>query len=388
MRVSSLIVVWLLYAILGTGCNALGISAPVDGSEIPDTEKVQDYAGTWQYRYGDSPRLADGTLLYTRFDATSADAAQWSITTQTRGPEGRGTAQYLFLRTRLVGPKLHHPTLLLSWAEQSFEAYVDGKLIAKHGDVEGPLSRRFPGYRSHALPLGEDYVGRLLVLRIYSPYARLGIPSPQKLGDYLGVLSAEVRDSLSVVLVSLLLVILGLVLLVLFFVQRTEVVHLLYSLCCLILGVWVLCRSPIHSYFHVDTPYLYHLELASLALLGMVFPELAARILGHGRLGVFRWLSRAFVVYFVAATALVISGHMHVTSASEGLKALVQQPSGVSNWVGPYVKNAEALKDPWKNDLIYRSPGSDNRPYEIISLGSDGQEGGDAVPNKDIKSWE
>lgn len=75
-------------------------------------------------------------------------------------------------------------------------------------------------------------------------------------------------------------------------------------------------------------------------------------------------------------------------NSQEGLKALVQQPSGVSNWVGPYVKNAEALKDPWKNELIYRSPGSDNRPYEIVSLGSDGQEGGDAVPNKDIKSWE
>ena len=51
-------------------------------------------------------------------------------------------------------------------------------------------------------------------------------------------------------------------------------------------------------------------------------------------------------------------------------------------------ENAEALKDPWKNELIYRSPGSDNRPYEIVSLGSDGQEGGDAVPNKDIKSAE
>lgn len=75
-------------------------------------------------------------------------------------------------------------------------------------------------------------------------------------------------------------------------------------------------------------------------------------------------------------------------TTQEGLKALIQQPSGVSNWVGPYVKNAEALKDPWKNELVYRSPGSDNRPYEIVSLGSDGQEGGDTIPNKDIKSWE
>ena len=74
-------------------------------------------------------------------------------------------------------------------------------------------------------------------------------------------------------------------------------------------------------------------------------------------------------------------------STQEGLKALFQNPSSVPNWNGPYVKNLDELKDPWRNDLIYRSPGSDNRPYEIVSLGSDGQEGGEG-PNKDIKSWE
>lgn len=75
-------------------------------------------------------------------------------------------------------------------------------------------------------------------------------------------------------------------------------------------------------------------------------------------------------------------------NTQEGLNALLQAPGGVANWVGPYVRNAEALKDPWKNDLQYRSPGSDNRAFEIVSLGADGKEGGDGVPNKDIKSWE
>ena len=74
-------------------------------------------------------------------------------------------------------------------------------------------------------------------------------------------------------------------------------------------------------------------------------------------------------------------------TTQEGLKALLQAPSGVPNWNGPYVKNAEELKDPWRNDLIYRSPGSENRPYEIVSLGADGQEGGEG-PNRDLKSWE
>ena len=52
------------------------------------------------------------------------------------------------------------------------------------------------------------------------------------------------------------------------------------------------------------------------------------------------------------------------------------------------MKNTDELKDPWRNDLIYRSPGTDNRPYEIVSLGADGQEGGEGPANRDIKSWE
>lgn len=74
-------------------------------------------------------------------------------------------------------------------------------------------------------------------------------------------------------------------------------------------------------------------------------------------------------------------------TSAEGLKALLQAPAGVSNWNGPYVKNADAIKDPWNNEMIYRSPGSDNRAFEIISLGGDGKEGGEGV-NKDITSWQ
>jgi len=74
-------------------------------------------------------------------------------------------------------------------------------------------------------------------------------------------------------------------------------------------------------------------------------------------------------------------------TSQDGLKALMQAPSGASNWNGPYIRKAEQLKDPWGNDWTYRSPGNDNRPFEIVSLGADGQEGGEG-PNKDIKSWE
>jgi general secretion pathway protein G len=61
-------------------------------------------------------------------------------------------------------------------------------------------------------------------------------------------------------------------------------------------------------------------------------------------------------------------------SSNEGLGALVH-PSNTSGWNGPYLRGGALPNDPWGHPYLYRSPG-DRAPYTIISLGSDGQEGG------------
>ena len=71
-------------------------------------------------------------------------------------------------------------------------------------------------------------------------------------------------------------------------------------------------------------------------------------------------------------------------STQEGLQALITAPTGVTNWNGPYWKRQSVPKDPWGNEYKYVSP-AQNAPYEIISLGADGKEGGEGV-NKDISS--
>ena len=71
-------------------------------------------------------------------------------------------------------------------------------------------------------------------------------------------------------------------------------------------------------------------------------------------------------------------------TTQEGLQALISAPSGVANWNGPYWKKSSVPKDPWGNDYKFVSP-AQSAPYEIISLGADGKEGGEG-PNKDIVS--
>jgi general secretion pathway protein G len=62
-------------------------------------------------------------------------------------------------------------------------------------------------------------------------------------------------------------------------------------------------------------------------------------------------------------------------STAEGLAALVQRTPGVSAWNGPYLKGGAVPSDPWSHAYVYRAPG-EHGPYDIVSYGSDGQEGG------------
>ena len=62
-------------------------------------------------------------------------------------------------------------------------------------------------------------------------------------------------------------------------------------------------------------------------------------------------------------------------TGSEGLAALAQRPGNTGIWNGPYLKTGSVPTDPWGHVYLYRAP-AERGPYEIVSLGSDGQEGG------------
>jgi general secretion pathway protein G len=72
-------------------------------------------------------------------------------------------------------------------------------------------------------------------------------------------------------------------------------------------------------------------------------------------------------------------------SSADGLAALVQPTGGNSSWNGPYLKGGIVPLDPWGKAYLYRSPG-EHGAYDVVSLGSDGQEGGTGTA-ADITSW-
>jgi len=70
-------------------------------------------------------------------------------------------------------------------------------------------------------------------------------------------------------------------------------------------------------------------------------------------------------------------------TSQEGLTALTQQPGGLTDWKGPYLKRA-VPNDPWGNAYVYRIPGQHNTEgYDLYSAGPNGQEG----DTDDVTNW-
>ena len=73
-------------------------------------------------------------------------------------------------------------------------------------------------------------------------------------------------------------------------------------------------------------------------------------------------------------------------SSEDGLDALVNEPSSVVGWNGPYLRKKVIRKDPWGFEYGYKSPG-ESGSFDLYSYGADNAEGGEGE-NQDIYSWE
>jgi len=70
----------------------------------------------------------------------------------------------------------------------------------------------------------------------------------------------------------------------------------------------------------------------------------------------------------------------------EGLLVLIEAPSDVENYPeGGYLRTTELPKDAWGNEFEYIRNTESGKPYDIMSYGADGKEGGEGY-DKDLHS--
>lgn len=121
-------------------------------------------------------------------------------------------------------------------------------------------------------------------------------------------------------------------------------------------------------------------------LLVMVILALIGGLVLPGIIGKAESAKAKAAVSQVSRLAMAVeSYYLDIGSTPDSLEQLVIQSGDDSGWNGPYVKPS-SLKDPWGREYDYQYPG-EHGDFDIISLGADGQPGGEGK-NADIKSWE
>jgi general secretion pathway protein G len=114
--------------------------------------------------------------------------------------------------------------------------------------------------------------------------------------------------------------------------------------------------------------------LVVIAIIGLIMGLIGPRVLGY--LGESKVkAAKLQIESFTSSLDLFYLDVGRYPTGSEGLAALAQRPGNTSIWNAPYLKTGSVPTDPWGHIYVYRAP-AERGPYEIVSLGSDAQEGG------------
>ncbi len=124
--------------------------------------------------------------------------------------------------------------------------------------------------------------------------------------------------------------------------------------------------------------------LVVITIIGLIMGLVGPRVLNYLGESMVK-AAKIQIESFASALDLFYLDAGRYPSSSEGLAALVQRPGGAQSWNGPYLKGAVVPNDPWGRAYLYRSPG-EHGAYDIVSYGSDGQEGGEGTAS-DVTSW-
>ena len=123
-----------------------------------------------------------------------------------------------------------------------------------------------------------------------------------------------------------------------------------------------------------------------LAIIGGMLALVAGNIIGNADDAKIK-TTKAQIKLIENALDIYKLDNFSYPTSEQGLEALISKPSGSpepKNWKsGGYLKGSKLPQDAWGNEFLYFRESSSQ--YEILSLGADGQEGGEET-DADISS--
>jgi general secretion pathway protein G len=125
-------------------------------------------------------------------------------------------------------------------------------------------------------------------------------------------------------------------------------------------------------------------KVVVIAIIGIIMSLVGRRVLSYLTESKVK-TAKIRIQSFASALDLFNLDTGRYPATAEGLAALIQSPGTIPARNGPYLKSGVLPNDPWGKPYVDRSPG-EHGAYDMLSYGSNGQEGG-AGTAADIASW-
>jgi AraC-like DNA-binding protein len=256
--------------------------------------------GPWEYRWGDSPRDAEGKPLWALKDKGGA----WHPAPKGVDPPGKNGNEILWMRAHMSGEKTADPAVYFDCVLYNFEAYHRGTMVYRFGAVSPGNERRFRGRPWHIVPLEDDFDGTYLYLRIYSFDSHIGIPGTIRIASRPEHRSGIIEADFWRAAISLMFLLAGLMAAVLYARWRDDRAILGFASSLILMGLWNIANSRIKLVYLPDPIFWLYAEHASLYLTPVAIGFFLEQLFGRGPFSAIRRGWQALLVCAVISLAV------------------------------------------------------------------------------------
>ncbi len=329
-RVAGHIFLWIVAA-----------GAPASAGESPVTSVI--VSGGWEYRWGDSPVEEDGRLTWA---VEPAGAEGWTRTDVLEDLPGRGENRGLWLRTVLPDWGGRDPSLYLHSVDIVFESFLDGELIYGFGELVPGGDVEFVGWPWHAVPLPDDFGGKILAFRIQSSIGDIGIVHDPVLASGAHHVRTILRRDLDRVVLAFMMgfvAVMSFAFAVLWRERRSAFALGVFSL---LMGVWTFSETELKQFIWHAPLWWTYLGLAAIYLAPAALLAVVEETHGIGFRRVLKWMRWSFAAYALAALGLSALGVFDLPGTIRPFNVLVVIGLGVgmaSLLMAAIRRNPEAL---------------------------------------------
>lgn len=237
-----------------------------------------------------------------------AGAAGWTPLDAPNGPPGRQGRRVLWLRRELPSWSGRDPTIFVHSADIAFEAFLEGQLLYRFGDVSPDGAVAFAGWPWHLVRVPDHFQGKPILFRVVSDVQDIGLAGAVRLGSPAQHLRAVITGDLHRVVLALLFFFAGAFTLVLWTHGRHWRAFFALGAFALLMSVWTYSQTETKQIVWNAPLFWAYADLGALFLMAVALTLFVMQTYGRRHRNVLAALGAIFVAYAAGALLLSLAG--------------------------------------------------------------------------------